>query len=211
MKTQTLKAKYADDIFTDAPSARSRSRDMGLGGTIHVSEYDGQAVYMPAESHEAYLRYYEEIEQVKAPEQEDRAPMDRTEALRAIVSEVLKVSPEEQTVWGWAYVSTVNGELSKDHSGEFIRPDVLVKAATEFMMDVRVAKAMHQGNAVGEVVHSMPLTKDLGEALGVQSDYEGWIIAMKIHDPDVWSRVKSGELSAFSIGGRALGGATENE
>ena len=28
-------------------------------GVTHVSEYDGQAVYMPGESHEAYLAYYE--------------------------------------------------------------------------------------------------------------------------------------------------------
>ena len=52
-------AQYANDIFTTEPEAISRSYDMGLNGVTHVSDYDGQAVYMPGESHEAYLAYYE--------------------------------------------------------------------------------------------------------------------------------------------------------
>lgn len=119
-------------------------------------------------------------------------------------AEIIKSDPDQQLVWGWAYVSTVKGVLSLDHSGECIRPEELVKAATNFMLDVRVAKAMHQGSKVGEVVHSLPLTKELSEALGIQTDREGWVLCMKIHDPNTWELVKSGKLSAFSIGGRAL-------
>jgi hypothetical protein len=121
-----------------------------------------------------------------------------------IKSEILKVDSDERLVWGWAYVSTLNGEVSVDHSDESVGPETLVKAATNFMLSVRTAKAMHQGDSVGEVVHSFPLTKELGQALGVTSDKEGWIICMKIHDEEVWQSVKSGKLSAFSIGGRAL-------
>jgi hypothetical protein len=119
-------------------------------------------------------------------------------------ADIIKSDPEQQLVWGWAYVSTVKGVLSLDHSGECIKPEELVKAATNFMLDVRVAKAMHQGSKVGEVVHSLPLTKELSEALGIQTDREGWVLCMKIHDLDTWELVKSGKLSAFSIGGRAL-------
>ena len=71
----------------------------------------------------------------------------------------------------------------------------------KLMADVRTAKALHEGGKIGEVIHSFPLTKALGEALGVHSALEGWIVAMKVHDDSVWSRVKSGELAAFSIGG----------
>ena len=41
-------AQYANDIFTTSEEARSRSMEMGLGGEIHVSDYEEQAVYMPA-------------------------------------------------------------------------------------------------------------------------------------------------------------------
>lgn len=119
-------------------------------------------------------------------------------------SEILKYDEEQRLVYGWAYVCTVKGEVSLDHSQEYIRPDEIVKAATSFMLDVRTAKAMHTGNPIGEVVHSLPITKEISGALGIQTDREGWILAMKIHDDGVWGKVKSGELSSFSIGGRAL-------
>lgn len=121
-------------------------------------------------------------------------------------SEMFKFNEEQRLVYGWAYVSTVNGVLSLDHSGEYIRPDELVKAATNFMLDVRVAKAMHSGSQIGEIVHSLPVTKEIATSLGITTDREGWIICVKVHDDSVWEDVKSGKLSAFSIGGRALRG-----
>jgi phage head maturation protease len=50
----------------------------------------------------------------------------------------------------------------------------------------------------------MPLTNEIAKALGIQSDREGWMIAIRINDDQVWKDVKSGKLSSFSIGGRAL-------
>jgi cation transport regulator ChaB len=121
-----------------------------------------------------------------------------------IEGQILKQMDEERLAFGWAYVSTVKGEVSLDHSGEFIRPDQIAKAATNFMLSMRTAKAMHTGEKIGEVVHSMPLTNDIAKALGIQSDREGWVIALKVYDDQVWQDVKSGKLAAFSIGGRAL-------
>jgi uncharacterized protein YndB with AHSA1/START domain len=293
-------AQYANDIFTTEPEAISRSMDMGLGGVVHVSDYNGQAVYMPAESHEAYLAYY-------APETKEDASVDRIEALRAIVAEILKVDfakaeyqgekvtlnkprriqggnkkfevfvqdgdkvkrvtfgdpnmqirrdnpkaranfrsrmscdtasdktsarywscrmweadtsvsdmtkssiegkilkvdDEQRMVFGWASVVTEDGEPVIDRQGDIIEADTLVKAVNEFMEHVRVGKAMHTGEQVGVVVHSLPITKEIGEALGIHSNREGWVVAYKVFDDSVWERVKSGELAAFSIGGRA--------
>lgn len=117
---------------------------------------------------------------------------------------ILKRDDEERLAFGWAYVSTVKGKLSLDHSGEFIRPEQIAKAATNFMLSMRTAKRMHSGGKIGEVVHSMPLTNDIAKALGIQSDREGWLVAIKVYDDQVWQDVKSGKLAAFSIGGRAL-------
>jgi phage head maturation protease len=63
---------------------------------------------------------------------------------------------------------------------------------------------MHTGKMTGRVIHSLPITKEIGESLGIQSDREGWVVAYKVYDDDVWDKVKSGELAAFSIGGRAI-------
>ena len=211
-----LKAQYANDIFTTPEEARSRSMDMGLNGEIHVSDYNEQAVYMPASSEDAYVAYYEQVAGIPTEEQED-APMDRIEALRAIVAEVigkkmtkaniegkiLKTDDEQRMVFGWASVVTENGEPVVDRQGDVIEAETLVKAVNEFMEHVRVGKAMHVGEQVGVVVHSLPITKEIGEALGIQSDREGWVVAYKVFDDDIWAMVKSGELAAFSIGGRA--------
>jgi hypothetical protein len=223
-------AQYANDIFTTEPEAVSRSMDMGLDGVVHVSDYNGQAVYMPAESHEAYLAYYAPETQEGPSEgysQPDGLRVDRIEALRAIVAEVigkkmtttnieqgssscdlegkiLKTDDEQRMVWGWASVVTEKGEPVVDRQGDVIEAETLVKATNEFMEHVRVGKAMHVGEQVGVVVHSLPITKEIGEALGIQSDREGWVVAYKVFDDDIWAMVKSGELTAFSIGGRAM-------
>jgi cation transport regulator ChaB len=122
----------------------------------------------------------------------------------SVEGQIVKQLDEERLAFGWAYVSTVNGEISLDHSEEFIRPDQIAKAATNFMLSMRTAKAMHTGGKIGEVVHSMPLTNEIAKALGIQSDREGWLVAIKVYDDQVWQDVKSGKLAAFSIGGRAL-------
>jgi len=209
-------AQYANDIFTTEPEAISRSYDMGLNGVTHVSDYDGQAVYMPGESHEAYLAYYEG-DKAKEPS------VDRLEALRTIIQEILKTDSakvgemtkniegkilktddEQRMVYGWASVVTEKGEAVIDRQGDVIEAGTLVKAVNEFMEHVRVGKAMHVGDQVGVVVHSLPITKEIGDALGIQSDREGWVVAYKVFDDTVWAMVKSGELAAFSIGGRAI-------
>jgi cation transport regulator ChaB len=128
----------------------------------------------------------------------------------SVEGQIVKQLDEERLAFGWAYVSTVKGEISLDHSEEFIRPDQIAKAATNFMLSMRTAKAMHTGGKIGEVVHSMPLTNEIAKALGIQSDREGWLVAIKVYDDQVWQDVKSGKLAAFSIGGRALKEFSEN-
>lgn len=208
-----LKGQYATDVFTTQAEARVRSMELGLDGVTHVYDYDGQAVYMPAASHEAYMAFMGGY----TPEMEEASPVDRLEALRAIVAEIigksmtkniegkiLKTDDEQRMVYGWASVITEKGEPVVDRQDDMIEADTLVKAVNEFMEHVRVGKAMHVGEQVGTVVHSLPITKEIGDSLGIQSDREGWVVAYKVFDDDVWAMVKSGELAAFSIGGKAI-------
>lgn len=201
------------DVFSDPMSAKSRSNAIGLGGSIHVYDIDGQAYYMPGGTHKEYLEYMD-TENEYTEEDYDEVTEDRmVEALRAVVAEImnkaditgkiLKVDDEQRLIYGWASVITEKGVPVVDLQGDIIEADVLVKAVNEFMENVRVGKTMHVGEETGKVIHSMPITKEIGDALGIQSDLEGWIVAYKVYDDSVWDRVKSGELRAFSIGGRA--------
>lgn len=121
-----------------------------------------------------------------------------------IEGQILKADDEQRLVYGWASVVTEKGEPVVDRQGDVIEPETLVKAVNNFIENIRVGKEMHKGDQIGAVIHSMPVTKEIGESLGIQSDREGWVVAFKVYDDDVWARVKSGELAAFSIGGRAI-------
>lgn len=217
-----LKYQMHRDAFTMPDEAATRSIDMGLGGEYHVYELDGQGVYMPGRDHDTYLAaigYEKEEDDEDEMEDDDESEDSRMSMLRLIIetiigkrkkepvakampATILKVDDEKRIVWGWASVTTVKGEPVVDLHGDVIKTETMVEAADKFMLYRRTAKAMHDGKQIGIVLHSFPFTKELGEALGVTSDREGWIIAMKILDEDHWSRVKSGEFRGFSIGGK---------
>jgi cation transport regulator ChaB len=128
-----------------------------------------------------------------------------------IEGKILKTDEEQRIVYGWASVITEGGERVVDRQGDIIEADTLVKAVNDFMEHIRVGKTMHTGKMTGRVIHSLPITKEIGESLGIQSDREGWVVAYKVYDDDVWDKVKSGELAAFSIGGRAIKEKLEDE
>jgi hypothetical protein len=224
---ETSKRQLTDDVFTTEQEARARSEALGFAGAIHTHETaDGQKVYMPGASHEQYLQGAEQGEppSPEAPPKR-RGPLGRLmQAIGELLSRdeddversmdeheatsqngvIVKADEEQRIVYGWASVVTKDGEAVVDKQGDMIAPDEMEKMATEFMMSARKAKAMHEGEGIGEVIHSMPLTDTIAKAFGVESSREGWMIAMKVHDDEVWQRVKRGDLRAFSIGGEAM-------
>jgi cation transport regulator ChaB len=126
------------------------------------------------------------------------------EMTKNIEGQILKTDDEQRIVYGWASVITEDGVPVVDRQGDVIEADTLVKAVNEFMEHVRVGKTMHSGEQTGMVIHSLPVTKEICGSLGIQCNREGWIVAYKVYDDAVWAMVKSGELAAFSIGGRAV-------
>jgi hypothetical protein len=307
------KAQYANDIFTTEMEAVARSYDMGLGGYTHVSEYNGQAVFMPAESHEAYLAYYgaeDDEEGYEDDQDEATAPSsERMAMLQMVIQEILKedvqkaeyqgktvtlnkprritggnkkfevfvqdgdkvkrvtfgdpnmqirrdnpkaranfrarhscdtatdktsarywscrmwesddtvseltktdfesrgevtkMDDEKRIVYGYASVISKNGEPIVDRQGDIITAEELEKAASEFMLSSRIGKTMHSGEPTTTIIHSFPMTDEIKKAYQIESPYEAWLIAVKVHDDQTWDMVKRGELKDFSIGGKA--------
>lgn len=120
--------------------------------------------------------------------------------------QVVSKSDEQRLVFGWAAVATVDGETLVDKQGDaYASTDVLEKAAYEFMEESRQGGDMHVRKGIGHVVESFVLTKAKAESMGIDPPrLEGWFIGMRVTDDGVWNRVKKGELSAFSIGGRGV-------
>lgn len=116
--------------------------------------------------------------------------------------DVLKVSEELGLVFGYALISKVDGKPFYDLQGDHIPEDEVLKASTDFMLNSRVAKEMHQGEQIGGVVHSYPLTEEIAKALDIEARRYGWLVAMQ-PSAEVLAKFKSGELKGFSIGGTA--------
>ncbi len=122
-----------------------------------------------------------------------------------VISEVFKANDEARLIYGWANKITKDGETVYDLQGDSISPEELLTATTEFMKSAdRHSLNMHQGEPIGKVVHSFPLTYDIAKALGLETKDEGWLVGVHVTDDKTWEMVKSGDLAAFSIGGSAL-------
>ena len=208
-----------DDAYTTPAEAVARSMDLGLEGEIHVWQTaDGQMVYMPGEDHDDYLEAMAEAAGIETDEDDEADSEDSGKGLleRTVTAimqvamtyemnkshTILKADEEQRIVWGWASVATEKGELVVDQQGDTITPDEMVKMANGFMKSVRTAKAMHEGESIGEVIHSFPLTKELAKAFGLETDREGWLIGMHIKDDEIWKAVRANLFGGFSIGGR---------
>lgn len=121
-----------------------------------------------------------------------------------LISDVFKSDEEARIVYGWASVITKANEPVVDLHGDVISASELVTATTDFMKSARQSFRMHKGKQIGQVVHSFPLTYEIAKSLGLETENEGWLVGVHVTDDDTWNSVKKGELSAFSIGGKAI-------
>ncbi len=218
---RTEKRMLNDDSFTVPAEASVRSMELGLNGEVHVHESaDGQAVYMPGEDHEDYLERMAELGGAAYDDGEDEEDTAEPNEglLERVISgmlqaamaydmnksaDILKLDSERRIAWGWASVSTMQGQPVVDLQGDIIPLAEMEKMADRFMASARTAKAMHAGESIGEVLHSFPVTNELAKAFGMSTDREGWIIGMRINDNETWNAMKRGDFKGFSIGGKA--------
>ena len=116
-----------------------------------------------------------------------------------------KVDEEARTVYGWAMVCKENGEDYYDSDDQHIPEEVALEAFTGFMKTAKVHKAMHSGEAVGEVVFAFPMLTDIIKSLGIETGGKtGFVTAVYVEDDDVLQKFVTGEYKGFSIGGGAI-------
>jgi len=121
---------------------------------------------------------------------------------------IAKVANEHKLVFGWANViKTEDGKVLLDRQGDFIDDEwELEKAAYAYMLDSRDGGVMHAKTGVATTVESMMFTDEKVEAMGIAKGLipTGWWIGMQVHDDDVWSGIKKGDFSGFSIHGKGV-------
>lgn len=134
----------------------------------------------------------------------DEIPVKDDEVYVDIGFNLYKAKDDEQLVSGWANVSVnADGSIPLDWQDDVIAPETLEKAAIGFMLNYRESGVMHDGGAVGTVVESIVFTKEKQEAIGIPEGTvpQGWFITVKVHDKDVFAKVKDGTYKMFSIQG----------
>jgi hypothetical protein len=118
---------------------------------------------------------------------------------------VAKIVEDEQLVFGWASVSMTKDDLLVvDSHGDVIEPEELERAAYEFMLTSRQSGERHEGESVADVVESVFIDAKKAQAMGIDAPHTGWWIGVKIEDPEVFAKVKSGEYEMFSVEGTAI-------
>lgn len=123
---------------------------------------------------------------------------------------VLKVDEGLGLIFGWAIISTINGEEYFDKQNDHIPDDAMLDAAADFMLNSRQGGDMHltddEGNKVvgGTIVFAWPLTAEIAKAFDLTTDVTGLMIAYKPSDDVILEKFKDGTYTGFSIGGSRL-------
>lgn len=132
------------------------------------------------------------------------------------VNEVTNVDEEHGLVFGFAIVSTVDGEPYYDlnvdvdgvHKGQRVPENIPDEAVLDCYVDVRkqesrlAGNVMHEGPDSGQFYDLFPMTAEIAKALDITTKRTGLLCVYK-PEPEVLAKFKSGEFTGFSIeGGR---------
>ena len=109
-----------------------------------------------------------------------------------------KADKARQIVYGIVYEPDVADAQNDEANAEEIE-----KAAHDFLANSRIIKLMHKGRKVSaEVIESYIAPDDL--TIGEQSIKKGsWVIATHVSDAKIWKAIVDGELTGFSMAGKA--------
>ena len=113
------------------------------------------------------------------------------------------IVPEQQITYGEVY-----GPDQIDLQDEWASSDVIAKAAHNWLADYRYSDLEHSWDALdgSRVVESFVAPLDIhtyfGQSLGEDYIREGtWVAAIQWPD-NVWSQIKEGSITGYSLGGR---------
>lgn len=128
----------------------------------------------------------------------------------SIKIELKKADAQSRTITGWAAVVTGEDGVPIIDSDDHVIPiAVLEKSVHQAFANTpgrgRVG-VNHEERGKADLVESFVLTAEKRAALGLgESGKEGWIVTLRVRDPEVIRRVESGELRELSLKGIGKG------
>ena len=142
---------------------------------------------------EAPAEEEEDLEKDKPPwlEEEEEEDGKITKSFR-----VPFIKGDQQIVYG-----VVSEPDTVDLQGDRLSKAEIRKACHKFMQTSQKITKEHEGPAKADIIESYIAPVDYkcgGQVVKAGS----WVMAVKIHDKDVWKAVKDGEITGFSIAGQ---------
>jgi len=204
-KLRARKAEQSLDERTRAVSQAWRSQLSGMeqDRSYVMETYSDHVVVCAGEDY--YSIPYSEADDEVAFDVDAAVPVERTWTEVTKTVTITKVDEDRQIAFGWAYVSEQGGEQVVDHSGEFVLKEDMEDAAYVFNMAFREGDVEHTSDVEAHLIESFVVTDEKLEKMGLADDAlpRGWWTGWYLPDPEVFDRVRSGELPMLSIGGLA--------
>lgn len=124
-----------------------------------------------------------------------------TFTLRIPVTKTVDGEAGTLKVFGWGSVSVGDdGALIIDHHRDVIEPGDLERAVYEFTKAARQIDTMHEREPVGRLIESLYVSPEKLQAMDLAGPPRcAWWAGFEVTDVATIARVKSGELSEFSI------------
>jgi len=112
---------------------------------------------------------------------------------------IVKSDIEKRLVYG-VVLEPDTVDLQEDK----ISPDIIEKAAHRYMIMFQALGYEHEEEENGASVVESYITKSEETHNGTKIIVGSWVMVTKIHDDDLWEEIKKGEITGYSIGGRAV-------
>ncbi len=114
---------------------------------------------------------------------------------KSITVPIIKSKGDQKIVYG-----VVSEPDTIDLQGDRLSREEIEKACHKFMLTSQKIGMEHEGQAKADIIESYIAPMDF--TCGGQTVRKGsWVMAVKIHDPELWAAVKNGDITGFSIAG----------
>jgi rubrerythrin len=137
----------------------------------------------------------EDLPFLKEDEEEEDGDEAEKRCSKSIRVPIMVSKSDQRIVYG-----VVSEPDTIDLQGDRLSKEEIVKACHKFMLSSQRIGKEHEGPAKADIIESYIAPMDF--ICGGQTVRKGsWVMAVKIHDPELWSAVKNGDITGFSIAG----------
>ncbi len=168
------------------------------GASEDDTEKDGAAQELADDIQEVIEEHVGEAEKGESTESDSENEADEVDTEKCndpFKKYVHIIKGDQQIVYG-----VVSEPDTVDLQGDRLSKAEIRKACHKFMVESQRIGKEHEGPAKADIIESYIAPVDFkcnDQVVKVGS----WVMAVKIHDPQLWDAVKKGEITGFSIAG----------